>query len=146
VDREALAWAGGLFEGEGCITVYRQRPPNIRNRSPRGHLLVQMKDEEIVRRFHRSVSLGTVRGPYTRHDGKPDLWVWRAGSFEEFQAVLAMLWPWLGSRRRARGREVLRILLREQLPKRRWVRDELGQIRLSVTGGDHQITETVPVR
>lgn len=108
-------------------------------------MLVQMKDEDAVRRFHRSIGLGTVRGPYTRNDGKPPLWVWRVGSFEGMQAAIAMLWPWLGSRRRARAHEVLGILLNERLPKRRWFRDDSGQIRLGVPGGDHKIAETVPI-
>lgn len=88
-----VAWAAGLFEGEGCWIA---RPPgNSFSCSAR----LAMKDEDIVRRFRDVVGFGSV-GQKTY---EPFLWSWDAGAnFQAFQALGAMFWPWLGERRRAR--------------------------------------------
>lgn len=39
--------------------------------------------------------------------GKKELLRWSLTEFESVQAVLVMMWPWLGRRRRARMKEVL---------------------------------------
>jgi hypothetical protein len=98
VRREELAWAAGLFEGEGCFSAG----------SPYGQKAqLAMTDEDVVRRFHRVVGFGNVH-EYTQKvpDRKPMFW-WRAHSFENFQALVAMLWPWLGERRRERAIVIL---------------------------------------
>jgi hypothetical protein len=104
LDREELAWAGGLFEGEGCFSVNRDK-------RGRGYIYpvaaVEMTDEDSVRRFAAAVGFGVVNGPYA-HWAKKQSWRWQAFGFERTQALLAMLWPWLGIRRRAKGAEVLK--------------------------------------
>lgn len=104
--RESLAWAAGLFEGEGCISVQR----------PRGHQYIQlslvMNDEDRVRLFAEAIGVGQIyhvkpqksKVPVKRHDS----WNWHTGKFEVAQAVIAMLWEWLGPRRRNRAVELLK--------------------------------------
>jgi hypothetical protein len=92
----ALAWAAGLFEGEGSIT------------QSNGRLFVclKMTDKPIVSRFANIVRFGDVYGPYDHagRDGsrRKPYWVWLAREYEALE-VLEQLWPWLGERRRAQA-------------------------------------------
>lgn len=98
------AWSAGLFDGEGCITIKRQRG----RRTIAPFLIVQMTDEDVVRRFHAVVRFGNVRGPIydkRRPQNKP-LWRWSVGSWEAFEALSRAWRPWLGQRRLARLAEV----------------------------------------
>jgi hypothetical protein len=96
-----VAWAAGLFEGEGSVIMTSARV----GKTPK--LALSMTDEDVVRRFYQKVGLGHVNGPYIRTDGTKPQWAWNVTSFEKVQALIAQWWPWLGSRRRARATEVL---------------------------------------
>ena len=100
-----IAWAAGLFEGEGCFYF--------------GHRNLQatlaMTDADVVDRFERIVGFGhrSVREGDHKNDkrGYKNEWKpiyrWSARSFEHVQALIAMLWPYLGDRRKARAKELL---------------------------------------
>lgn len=60
---------------------------------------LKMTDEDVVRSFHNIVKVGNVTGPYLKTDRKP-VWIWQVGSFEGVQAVMALLWNGLHSRRK----------------------------------------------
>lgn len=96
-----LAWAAGLFEGEGCITL------NIQRDRPQATCLLQMSDEDVVRRFHAMIGIGSVCHT-PRPEDRKNLWSWRASGYRSAQYVIALLWQWLGERRQARAVEVLR--------------------------------------
>lgn len=104
-----LAYAGGLFTGEGCITAIR--PKSGVSLYPR--LTIYMTDLPPLERFHAAVGyLGTINGPYNAGVGLAGLpnklrYVWATNTFEDFQAVLAMLWPYLCPRRRARATQLM---------------------------------------
>lgn len=103
LNREDLAWAGGLFEGEGCIAQAR------RGGRCYPHIQLRMTDLDVVRRFADVVKVGRVSAqPEKKAEAhhKPS-WVWQADGIEAAQAVVAMLWPWLGARRRAVAASVL---------------------------------------
>ena len=87
---ELIAWAAGLFEGEGCIILSR------------GQVALQLKmtDEEIVRRFDDIVGDGRVYGPYCYAEGRKPYWMWIAQG-DIAREMLDLLGPWLGDRRRA---------------------------------------------
>jgi hypothetical protein len=104
LDTRELAWAAGLFEGEGCISLKTHRAGTYRLLTTRRylHLTVKMGDRDSVDRFHRAIGgLGAV---YRQSDG---MWSWQTGKFEHGQAVIAMLWYGFGERRRNRCVEVL---------------------------------------
>jgi hypothetical protein len=86
---ELVAWAAGLFEGEGCITMSD------------GHVVLQLKmtDEDIVRRFDDIVGYGRVYGPYSYSERRKPFWVWLVQGDAVF-SILELLAPWLGERRR----------------------------------------------
>lgn len=97
-----LAWAAGLFEGEGCF--FYARPSKAHRYGVAGATLA-MTDLDIVERFAEVMGFGLVRkmtnqGPPTRKQ----MYVWRAGGFEHVQATAGLLWKWLGPRRREQVR------------------------------------------
>jgi hypothetical protein len=87
---ESIAWAAGLFEGEGCITMSD------------GYVVLQleMTDEDIMRRFDEIVGYGRVYGPYSYSNRRKPYWMWVARGDAAF-GILELLAPWLGERRRA---------------------------------------------
>lgn len=109
VDQRELAWAAGLFEGEGCASIKTHLAGTNGLLVTRKylHLALKMSDEDTVRRFHQAVGgLGSVYLGRLRN-GK-QMWDWQTGKFEHGQAVIAMLWYGLGERRRNRCIEVLK--------------------------------------
>jgi hypothetical protein len=96
---EELAWAAGLFEGDGSITRNGTVP------------VLQMKlcDEDVLRRFSDIMRVGTVYGPYSYeqadgHKRKP-FWVWNCQSANAEHALRCMA-PWLGYRRLGQARRM----------------------------------------
>jgi len=95
--REQLAWAAGLFNGEGSIGCYRM------SGNPRPNMSMGQTDRWVLDEFHCAVlRLGKVLGPYARGKYKP-LFSWQTAKFETCQAVIAMLWPWLSPQKRAQA-------------------------------------------
>jgi hypothetical protein len=102
VNREEIAWAAGLFEGEGSVYVNRIRKYR--------YLCVEvnMTDEDIVQRLHRLFPYGTVRQAEALRQHWKRSWHWRVHGFAGSQAFIALIWPWLGERRRATAAELLK--------------------------------------
>lgn len=100
-NREKLAWAAGLFEGEGNFSFQSSKRTS---RKIVARLL--STDEDVVREFHNVIGLGSVYGPRKTSGNKP-AWEWTTTSFEDAQAVVTLLWPWLKSRRRQAAKAML---------------------------------------
>jgi hypothetical protein len=103
---EELAWAAGLFEGEGsCFVGSGQRQPVV---------ALVTTDRDVLERFASIIGFGSVHG-YDRHPHKR-YWRWSVQSKADVLAVGALLEPWLGVRRR----EALRVVvaLAEQMTPR----------------------------
>jgi hypothetical protein len=107
--REELAFAAGLFEGEGSFKFHTS------SRRPRA--VISMTDLDSLSRFRLAVGMGRITGPYNYTGGK-DYYTYQIDGFEKVQALLAMLWPWLGERRQRRGAEVLKQGRRKLTPGR----------------------------
>jgi hypothetical protein len=103
--REELAWAAGFFDGEGCS----------RSKSKKYSVMtINQIDTEVLERFHKAVlGLGKIYGPYIPSGitkaGEPrkQMWTWRVSNWIDCQAVYAMLYPFLGTIKRAQGAKVL---------------------------------------
>lgn len=102
-DPLAVAWAAGLFEGEGCISTYN----NGQSAKRYWQLELRMTDEDIVRRLHEVLGVGSVYGPYEQKASTKPFWQLNVRKQEEVRQVLELLYPYLGERRRARADEAL---------------------------------------
>lgn len=95
VDREALAWAAGFFDGEGHAGTVTPHT------APRFSLAITQYERSTLERFQSAV-MGRGR-IYTATLLQPNGRVrsqWSAQGFEEAQAVAALLWNWLSAPKR----------------------------------------------
>lgn len=105
----AMAWAIGLFEGEGTITIRQQRVGRCYGGV---ELSLETTDEDVIRRLPTAIGMGTVTGPHHR-PSRPEkklTWRWRLGKEAQIRELLVLWVPHLGTRRRARALEALREL------------------------------------
>jgi len=106
ISREDLAWVTGLYEGEGCCSVRVHKPDG--GYYPGPAIQINMTDEDILRRAQEITGMGSVTGPRARPPHKP-LWTWSIGAFEQVQALIAMMWPMLGIRRKLQAKAALAV-------------------------------------
>lgn len=103
-----IAWAAGLFEGEGCFSANN---PGVRNNRVRRGIIaaVTMSDLDVLQRFQEIVETGTIIRLTNdkRYPGHKPLWKWSVQKRAEVERIGAMFRPWLGARRRAKLDEVL---------------------------------------
>lgn len=108
-----VAWAAGLYEGEGSIHVTGSGPvlmrPNGKRKAKYSAPRVQIKmtDRDVLERFHRVVGVGSLAGPYDNGPLCKPVYQWSISGFPGSQYVIALFWQWLGERRKQRAREVL---------------------------------------
>lgn len=110
IDTRELAWAAGLFEGEGSFILQKSNQQYAHVRGVRAVLC--STDGDVVLRFSKAIGLGSIclRGNYPGHLGKKQVFQWSTSSFEHFQVVVAYLWFGLNKRRRKKARELLRAM------------------------------------
>jgi hypothetical protein len=108
IDREQLAWAAGLYEGEGSVGayLYKNRPTLL---TPQVRMRLSSTDEDVARRFYEIVGVGYFYGPLKVQQGRyKDRWDWVSGKWVEAQYVAGLFWPWLGGRRKEQFVKALR--------------------------------------
>ena len=106
LNREELAWVAGFYEGEGSIH-YNAGSYGIQ-------LSVRQKDYEPLYHMKRALGFGRIDGPYSSNPCAG----WRVTNFEQVQATVALMWPWLSERRREQACKAL-IPAREGRVRRR---------------------------
>lgn len=100
-----IAWAAGIFEGEGCFSTF----PNQNNTRRYIGLQVNMTDEDVVERLYNVFGVGTFapwHPPSHRESGRKPQYRWRV-SGKNAEAVFWLIAPHLGKRRIARFMELL---------------------------------------
>lgn len=87
------AWAAGLFEGEGSITLYDR------------YIMLAMTttDRDVLERFVGVVGYGKVHTSLLRGGQRKQQYRWAMGQREMCIATLNRMLPWLGERRAARA-------------------------------------------
>lgn len=101
-NNEEIAWAAGLFEGEGCFTAQKSYGGRKQARC-----ILAMIDSETVYRFHEIVEVGTICTLKREKYGQRDLTQWAACGTEKFKYIFEMFKPYLSARRTARANEIL---------------------------------------
>jgi hypothetical protein len=93
-----IAWAAGLFEGEGSIQILGD---SVR-------LYVAMTDEDTIKRLREVLGVG---GVCLRYCGRPKpLYTWHLNKRADVESVLNLFLPWLGVRRSLRARQALEVI------------------------------------
>lgn len=102
-----IAWAAGLFEGEGTIF--------IKLHATKGryypHLSLSMTDKDVVEKFSIAVGAPHITGPYqAKHKPhwKPR-YQWFCGRKEDVIRILNDFLPYLGDRRACKALDALDI-------------------------------------
>lgn len=92
------AWLAGLFEGEGCLS----RNPNQNGSYWR--FQISMTDPDVIRRAQAAAGMGLVS---TSQKAPPRrlLWNWKVNQAEHIYAILAAVYPFLGTRRARKALE-----------------------------------------
>ena len=104
---QLIAWAAGLFEGEGTITPRKTAANHL------WQLAVTSTDEDVITRLHQALG-GKIYGPYgyvnstnRRREHHKPYWRWSVSDRLGIEAVAAKLRPYLMERRRSRLDECL---------------------------------------
>lgn len=95
-----IAWAAGLFEGEGCITTG--------GRPDRWQLLLTSNDFDVIEKFSEIVEVGT--NSIVRRKIYEDGLRWQCSRRIDVLCVLTDFLPWLGNRRTLRAMEAIESL------------------------------------
>jgi hypothetical protein len=97
-----IAWAAGLFEGEGCMSL--SGGPQQYGKQPT--VQIAITDRDVLERFVTIVERGGVR--VYKPDGKrKTVFQWSVKRREDVLYVLGLLWPYMGERRREKADEVI---------------------------------------
>lgn len=104
MDAEEAAWVGGLFEGEGCITI---SSPRARHPTWSVQLEVKMTDQDTIRRLHAIAGCGGVTAGKDSRPNHSPTWRWRVAEAWEVRRILRAIRPWLGRRRGAKADEAV---------------------------------------
>ena len=91
-----IAWAAGLFEGEGTIYADRKKG-RLRIR-----FTISITDLDVLERFHRAVGVGSISGPYWHKRSTKPYWSWKARKTPDVEKMVRIFAPFLGERRLAR--------------------------------------------
>lgn len=90
-----IAWVAGILEGEGWFGLNRMKGRTY------PHIAAHMTDEDVIRRLHSVLEIGTVTGPHPSQNGMKPTWRWRVQSKKDAARLLLALYPLLSTRRRA---------------------------------------------
>jgi len=98
-----IAWAAGLFEGEGSISCY---PIKCRINSIRTDISLASTDKDVIDKFCSIIGVGDVKGPRLIENRKP-IYYWEVQNFRDCMYVLGQIYDLLGERRKAKADEML---------------------------------------
>lgn len=97
--KEDIAWAAGLFEGEGCIFY-----------NPKAHtrrLTVVNTDKEVMDKFYKIVNIGVIRIWQPKDNIRKLQYIWNIENREGIIEVLELFLKHLSSRRKEKASELL---------------------------------------
>jgi hypothetical protein len=100
---QEIAWAAGLFEGEGTMVVARGKY---------AVMALQMRDRDVVERWALVVGCGQkvrCEKRAVRNPAHSDIYRCEIAKRVDVRRVLTMFLPYLGERRAERARQVLAV-------------------------------------
>jgi hypothetical protein len=117
-ESEQLAWAGGLYDGEGSASL-------APHRTHEGHFSPEITVTQsgfgvpqVLERFRSIIGRGHIDGPYSQEGATLPIYRWKASAIVDVEQVMYMLAPWIGSVKRDQARRVSRVLVEQgRLPR-----------------------------
>lgn len=108
---EWIAWAAGLYDGEGCSCL-------LDHRSHPGYKIPELSvtqssangEPEVLVRFRDVVNAGHIDGPIDQPEPWLPVYRRKSGAITDVRGVLDTIWPWLGPVKRAQARSMLDVL------------------------------------
>src|SRR5216684_1432741 len=106
IDTHELAWAAGLFDGEGHVAAKRGKRKHDPQRLVYRVVIldIRQKDRRVLDRFVKAVGAGKVYGPYRKNKISDfRYFCYMLCSFYKVEKVIRLLWPWLSPIKRAQA-------------------------------------------
>jgi len=100
--REELAWAAGLFDGEGWIGNHRRSTGRLQVR-----LVIPQIDRRVLDRFAAAVRIGKVFGPYDAKNRVHKQFRYVVTHLPMVQAVIGQIWKFLAPVKREQAAAAL---------------------------------------
>ena len=124
--REELAWAAGLFDGEGYIGCVERKTPGGRPNPMISMVVVQWHRPDVIERFHVAVGARGYVNTRLRNGGAATEWTWATCASGTVREVVDLLWPWLSAPKREQAERTFDMFhrRREVLGVREWRRRE----------------------
>jgi hypothetical protein len=115
---EQLAWAGGLYDGEGSASVSPHRT-HAGHFSPEVAVTQSgMTRPRVLERLRDILGCGRIYGPYTQEGATLPVFRWKAAALSDVEQALYVLAPWIGPVKREQARRVSRTLIEQgRLPR-----------------------------
>jgi hypothetical protein len=113
---ELLAWAAGLFDGDGS-TCFAKHRTHAGYRTAEMSLTQSSAEgaPDVLVRFLRAVGVGRLYRPYGGNETWAPVYRWKALRFSDVEHAAHAMWPWLGGRKRSQAEAVL-AAVRTQTP------------------------------
>lgn len=104
LDTHEFAWAAGFFDGEGCSYLGRHGARAV----PTPCLEVNQLHPAVLHRFQAAAGgIGSMRLRPDQRKRRPNpMWSWATRNWRSTQAVLTLLWPYLGDVKREQAGRV----------------------------------------
>lgn len=117
-ESELLAWAGGLYDGEGSASVSPHRTHD-------GHFSPEVAvtqsgvtRPQVLERLRETVGCGRIYGPYAQEGATLPVFRWKAAALDDVEHLLYVFAPWIGPAKRDQARRVWRTLVEQgRLPR-----------------------------
>lgn len=90
ISPEKIAWAAGIFEGEGCIC-------KVKKQKHSWHLAIAMSDLDVLEEIKNI--LGGIIYKDREKPFRKQMWIWRLHKAILVERTLKQLLPWLKTRR-----------------------------------------------
>jgi hypothetical protein len=85
------AYLAGLIDGEGCLTITKQKMHECISYSYAILVIVSMTDERVIRYLHKTTGLGTVHFVPPPKTEYKDQWSWQLSRFQALDLIAAIV-------------------------------------------------------
>lgn len=100
MNNEDIAYAAGLYEGEGCVSGHPGGLSPNGKRYMRIAITIKMTDREPLERFVQCVGHGKIYGPYIGAPPRKPAYMMQISGAKNVAAVMEAILPWLSPRRK----------------------------------------------